>query len=203
MTAVDYSPGAPVDSEERPTGSELVIAVLTQRWRWLLAAELVFTAGLVLRGAPVELWPALAYVTAACVTLAAVDVRHHRLPDVLTLGSYPVAAALLLIPASADDQFQAWTRACIACLAAVLGIAVLGSVLGYGGGDAKLAGLLAMPLAWHSWGLCLTGLWAGVLMASLSGLALFTTRRISRRDRFAAGPGLMAGAYLVLLMVAR
>ena len=200
MTTVDDSPGTTVDSEERPTGSELVVAVLTQRWRWLLAAELVFTAGLVLRGAPVELWSTLAYITAACVTLAAVDMRHHRLPDVLTLGSYPVAVVLLLIPATADDQFQAWIRACIACLVAALGLAVLGTMVGYGGGDAKLGGLLAMPLAWHSWGLCLIGLWAGVLMASLSGVALFMTRRINRRDRFAAGPGLMAGAFLVLLM---
>lgn len=200
MTTVDDLPRMTVASDERPTGSELVAEVLAQRWRWLLAAELVFTAGLVLRGAPVVLWPALAYITAACVTMAAVDVRHHRLPDVLTLGSYPVAAVLLLIPATADHQFPAWTRACIACLAAVVGLVVLGSVLGYGGGDAKLAGLLAMPLAWHSWSLCLTGLWAGVLMASLSGLVLFMTRRISRRDRFAAGPGLMTGAYLVLLM---
>jgi leader peptidase (prepilin peptidase)/N-methyltransferase len=204
MTTVDDTlavPGGTTDgSEERPTGSELVVAVLTRRWPWLLAAELMLTAGLILRGAPVELWPTLAYITAACVTLAAVDMRHHRLPDVLTLGSYPVAAVLLLIPATADDQFQAWSRACIACLAVVLGLAVLGSVLGYGGGDAKLAGLLAMPLAWHSWGACLAGLWVGVLMASMSGVALFMTRRISRRDRFAAGPGLMAGAYLVLLM---
>lgn len=186
--------------EERPTGSELVVAVLARRWRWLLAVELVLTAGLALRGAPAGLWPTLAYVTAACVTLAAVDMQHHRLPDVLTLGSYPIVAGLLLIPATTGDQFQAWTRACIACLAAALGLAVLGGVLGYGAGDAKLAGLLAMPLAWHSWRLCLAGLWAGVLMACLSGVALFMMCRISRRDRFAAGPGLMAGAYLVLLM---
>ena len=204
MTAVDNPPavsgGLADPSEERPTGSELVVAVLTRRWRWLLAVDLVLTAGLVARGASAGLWLALAYVTAACVTLAAVDVRYHRLPDVLTLGSYPVAAVLLLFPAITGDQFQAWTRACIACLAALLGLAVLGGVLGFGAGDAKLAGLLAMPLAWHSWGLCLAGLWAGVLMACLSGVALFMMRRIGRRDRFAAGPGLMAGAYLVLLL---
>lgn len=188
------------DREERPTGGELVVVTLARRWRWLLPAGLMLTAGLAWRGAPAEQWPMLAYVTAACVTLAAVDAHHHRLPDVLTLGSYPVVAALLLIPATTGDQFQAWTRACFACLAVAFGFAVLGGALGYGTGDAKLAGLVAMPLAWHSWGLCLAGLWAGVLMASMSGVGLFIMRRIGRRDRFAAGPGLMAGAYLVLLV---
>ena len=207
MTAVDETPTATVSdgaagrSGEKPTGSELVAEALAQRWPWLLATDLVLTAGLVLRGAPAALWPALACVTVVCVTLAAVDLRHRRLPDVLTLGSYPLVASLLLIPALANNQFPALTRACIACLATGLGLVVLGSVLGYGAGDAKLAGLLAMPLAWHSWGACLVGLWAGFLMTSLFGVTLIMTRRIGRRDRFAAGPGLMAGAYLVLLAV--
>ena len=205
MTAVDetaaVSDEATDRSGQKPTGSELVAEVLKRRWPWLLVAELALTASLVLRGAPAALWPALTCVTAVCVTLAVVDLRHHRLPDVLTLGSYPVIAALLLIPALADEQFPAWIRACTACLATGLGLVVLGRVLGYGAGDAKLAGLLAMPLAWHSWGACLVGLWAGFLMTSLSGAVLITTRRIGRRDRFAAGPGLMAGAYLVLVAV--
>jgi leader peptidase (prepilin peptidase)/N-methyltransferase len=205
MTIVDNTPvvaNGTVDvSDGRPTGSELVVSALTRNWPWLLVAEVVFTAGLLLRGAPVELWPTLAYVAAACMVLAAVDITHHRLPDLLTLGSYPVVAALLLIPATADDQFQAWIRACVACLTTVFGLAVLGGVLGFGTGDAKLAGLLAMPLAWHSWGACLAGLCTGFLMTSLFGVALFVTRRIGRRDRFAAGPGLMVGAYLVLLVV--
>ena len=205
MTAVDETPtvsdGAAGRSGQKPTGRELVVEVLKRRWPWLLAADLALTVSLVLRGAPAALWPALACVTAVCVTLAAVDLRHHRLPDVLTLGSCPVVAALLLIPALADGQFPAWTRACIACLATGLGLVVLGSVLGYGAGDAKLVGLLAMPLSWHSWGACLAGLWAGFFMTSVFGATLIMTRRIGRRDRFAAGPGLMAGAYLVLLAV--
>lgn len=205
MTAVDETPTVSDEatdrSDQKTMGSELVREALKRRWPWLLIAELVLTASLVLRGAPAALWPALGGVTAVCVTLAAVDLRHHRLPDILTLGSYPVVAALLLIPALADDQFSAWIRACISCLATGLGLVVLGRVLGYGAGDAKLAGLLAMPLAWHSWGACLVGLWAGFLMTSLSGVVLIMTRRIGRRDRFAAGPGLMAGAYLVLLVV--
>lgn len=80
-------------------------------------------------------------------------------------------------------------------------LATLGRVLSYGAGDAKLAGLLAMPLAWHSWAACLAGLWAGFLATSLFGAALIITRRIGRRDRFAAGPTMMTGAYLVLLAV--
>lgn len=186
--------------EERPTGSRLVVTVVAQRWRGIVIAYVVLTAGLVLSGAPAGLWPALAYVTAACVTLAVVDLRHHRLPDVLTVGSYPVTASLLLIPATYGDQSGAWFRACIACVVVALGLVVLGGMLGYGAGDAKLAGLLAMPLAWHSWGACLAGICAGFLMTSLFGAALCLARRISRREPFAAGPALMAGTYLVLLV---
>ncbi|MBS2545367.1 prepilin peptidase [Catenulispora sp. NL8] len=205
MTSVDDTPalgsGAAVASETKPAGRDLVVSVLTRRWPVLLVAEIGLIAGLVLRGAPALMWPVLAYVTAVCVTLAAVDVRYHRLPNALTVGSYPPVAALLLIPAMADGRFQAWDRACIACLAVMIVLAGLSRVLGYGAGDAKLAGLLAMPLAWHSWGACLAGIWVGFLMTSVFGAVLLITRRIGRRDRIAAGPPLMAGAYLVLLAI--
>jgi len=207
MTAIDdtgpSATGATAAGDTGPaaTGTELVVAVWRRRWLWLLVAVMGLVAGLALRGVPAALWPSLAYAVVVCVTLAAVDLRYHRLPDVLTLGSCPVVAALLLIPAVADSRFSAWTRACVACLAVVLALFVLGRVLGYGAGDAKLAGLLAMPLAWHSWAACLAGLWAGFLATSLFGGLLMAMGRIRRRDKFAAGPPLMVGAYVVLVLM--
>ena len=39
--------------------------------------------------------PAFAYLAAVGVTLSLVDLRSHRLPDALTLPSYPISACLL------------------------------------------------------------------------------------------------------------
>ena len=48
--------------------------------------------------------PAFAYLAAVGVTLSLVDLRSHRLPNALTLPSYPIAAGLLGAAAVAGFQ---------------------------------------------------------------------------------------------------
>ena len=65
---------------------------------WHPAAELLTTIVFALMGLRFGLsrvLPAYLYLAAVAVALAFIDVAHRRLPDMLTLGSYPVAFAAL------------------------------------------------------------------------------------------------------------
>src|SRR5450755_4429978 len=65
---------------------------------WRLAAELITAAAfaaLALRLGLRPVLPAFCYLAAVGVALAIIDIQHQRLPDALTLTSYPVALVLL------------------------------------------------------------------------------------------------------------
>ncbi|WP_189860877.1 prepilin peptidase [Streptomyces poonensis] len=144
-------------------------------------------------------WLALAPVA---VLLGLVDLRVHRLPDVLTLPLAGAAVVLLggaaLVPGHAGE----W-------LTAVLGAVVLGGAYflfflvdpnGLGFGDVKLALGLGAVLGWYGWGTVALGTLAGFLFGGLYGLALVVARRIGRRTAYPLGPSLIAGAYVAMLL---
>ncbi|WP_086661780.1 prepilin peptidase [Lentzea kentuckyensis] len=123
--------------------------------------------------------PPSSYVLASFgIVLAATDLRHHRLPDALTL---PMGAVLLLL------QFHR------------LGAAVLGAVIFggahlavrrlrpalMGGGDVKLAAGLGTTLA-------LPALLPAAILSSAVTLALAALRRSRRVPH---GPGLLAATW--------
>lgn len=131
------------------------------------------------------------------VPLAWNDVRHYRLPDVLTLPLILIGLALSLAglgPAPFD-----------AALGAMVGFAVfwgLGTLYfevrqvdGLGLGDAKLA---AAAGAWLGWQM----LPAFVLMASLSGLVFALATRREANQKIAFGLWLCA-SFAVLRVVSR
>ncbi|MHA6782515.1 prepilin peptidase [Pseudonocardia saturnea] len=96
------------------------------------------------------------------VAAGAVDLRHHRLPDALTLPAVPVAF-LLVAPLGG----AALARAGPGALAAVAVHAAvhLGSPGSLGAGDVKLAASLGAVLAAASWGAPLV---AAVLASALT-----------------------------------
>lgn len=98
------------------------------------------------------------------VAAGAVDLRHRRLPDVLTLPALPVAL-LLVAPLGG----AALARAGPGALAAVAVHAAvhLGSPGSLGAGDVKLAASLGAVLAAASWG---APLLAAVLASALTAL---------------------------------
>ena len=69
---------------------------------WHLVAELVTAAGfalMALRFGFSPVLPAFWFLTAAGVALAMIDLRHQRLPDLLTLPAYPASLLLLGVAA--------------------------------------------------------------------------------------------------------
>jgi leader peptidase (prepilin peptidase)/N-methyltransferase len=145
--------------------------------------------------------PAYLYLTAVCVALAFIDLDTKRLPNVLTLPSYPVMAGLLLLPAVLDGAWSDYVRALLGGLALFVFYLVLALVYpaGMGMGDVKLAGVLGMALAWLGWGVWFVGTFAGFLLGAVVGLGLMLVRRAGRRTAIPFGPFMVAGTLLAIV----
>ena len=166
---------------ELGTATLLVLVAAALGWAWSL--------------------PAYLYLAVVSVALAAIDLRTKRLPNALTLPSYPVFAALLLLPAAAQDDWGGYGRALLGGLGlflAYLLLAVLNPA-GMGLGDVKLAGVLGMALAWFGWDVWLLGAVLAFVLASVVGVAMLATRRAERRSTIPFGPFMVAGAWIAIL----
>jgi leader peptidase (prepilin peptidase)/N-methyltransferase len=160
----------------------------------LLAAAILGTIGAGV-GADAAL-PAYLWLGAVGLTLGVIDVDCRRLPDRLTLPSYPIGVVLLGAAALAHHDLPALWRAVLAAaaVAAVFFLLALLSPRSLGLGDVKLAGLLALYLGFLGWGEVLLGLLAGFVVGALVALTLLAGRRVGWRSDLAFGPSLLAGA---------
>ena len=165
-------------------------------------------AVMALRFGPNPALPAFCYLAGIGVPLAVIDARCRRLPDALTLPSYPVALALLGFAALLFPGGAGHFRGALAGMALAWGVFLLQVLLypaGLGWGDVKLAGLLGLYLGWlgRGWldqGALVAGLFLGYLFAAAAGLALTAARRASRKSRLPFGPYLLAGTFAAILL---
>ena len=150
-------------------------------------------------GATWEL-PTYLYVAGVGVALAAIDVEHHRLPDVLTLPSYPVVGALLLMPATLDGQWDSYLRAWLAAGALFAFYFLLAFVYpaGMGFGDVKLAGVLGLALGWLGWAEVVVGTFLGFGVGAVVGITLVLAGRGGRKTAVPFGPFMLLGALAAL-----
>jgi leader peptidase (prepilin peptidase)/N-methyltransferase len=149
--------------------------------------------------------PAFGYLAVISAPLAFIDVAVRRLPDTLTLPSYPAALILLGVAALAGHGGTRHLIMALAGLAAVWALFVLQALIypaGIGWGDVKLSGVTGLYLGWFGARAVLTGLTAGYLLAALTGLVLIATRRATRTSHIPFGPFLLAGTLLVILVPA-
>ena len=153
------------------------------------------------RFGPVWELPAFLYLAAVGVALAAIDLDVRRLPDVIVLPSYGVAAALLGVPALVDGEYMALVRMVAggAALYAFYYVLMVVRPGGMGFGDVKLAGVLGMYLAWLSWGSLVVGGFAAFLIGGVAGLVLIGTGRAGRRSAIPFGPYMLVGALVGVL----
>ncbi|MGF7238181.1 MAG: prepilin peptidase [Frankia sp.] len=146
--------------------------------------------------------PAYFCLSAVGVALAITDLRVHRLPDALTLPSYPVLAALFAVAAAFDGGSARWVRAAIAGAVVWLVFAALwmlpGDGLGFG--DVKISGLIGGALGWLSWGSVVVGIGIGMIGAGLVAAVLLLVGRAGRRTRIAYGPYLLVGTLAAVLL---
>ena len=146
--------------------------------------------------------PAYLYLTAVGVALAFIDLDTKRLPNVLTLPSYPILAGLLVIPAVADGLWGDYGRALLGALALFAFYLLLALVYpaGMGMGDVKLAGVLGMALGWLGWAEWVVGSFLAFVLGAVVGLGLMLMRRAGRRSAIPFGPFMLAGAFLGILL---
>ncbi|WP_336205635.1 prepilin peptidase [Nonomuraea sp. LPB2021202275-12-8] len=169
----------------------------------------------VLRTVPVPAWPPAFELATAAVTvlvawraglpyvyfalagtaLAAIDWRTTRLPDVITLPSYPILALTLLSTGELPRALLGGLA-----LAALYGVLWLVRPADLGLGDVKLAGLIGMAaaaLSWQAWTVAALG---GQLLGALYAVLLLVTRRGTRHSQFPFGPFMLLGALTALCL---
>jgi len=165
---------------------ELATAVLFGLLAWHFGLHLVLIAYL--------------YLAAISIALALIDIDLKKLPDALTLPSYPVAAVLLTIGALTAHQPFDLARAAIggAALFALYGVLWFIYPRGMGLGDVKLAGVLGMYLGYLGWGTLAVGAFFGFAFGGVIGITLMAVGRATRKSKIPFGPFMLAGAMVAV-----
>ena len=145
--------------------------------------------------------PAFLYLGAIGVALALIDLDVKRLPDVIVLPSYLVAAALLGLAAVVQQDAGAAIRAVLGMVALFALYFVLWFVYptGMGRGDVKLAGVLGLYLGWLGWAEVISGAFLGFLFGGVVGITLMIMGRAGRKSKIPFGPFMLAGALAAIL----
>ncbi|MQM26063.1 A24 family peptidase [Glycomyces albidus] len=181
--------GAAVVAFVAVPGLRRAVAVATARrpgWWPVAVAAVVVSLVIAWRATEVLHAAALSVVAASGIAAAWIDAYERRLPDVLILPLYPVVGGLLVAAGDPERLLRAAVLAGVA-----MGLFGLGCVAGQMGfGDVKLAGLLALALAWTDWGT------AGVALAATAAIGAgqaLVSITLGRND-FPYGPAMLAGA---------
>ncbi|HEX2314314.1 MAG TPA: A24 family peptidase [Thermomonospora sp.] len=130
------------------------------------------------------------------VLLTVIDAEIRRLPDPLTLPSYPAGVALLGLAAPfTDDGGSRLLHALVGMAALWLLYAaqwfLVPGQLGFG--DVKLAGVLGLYLGWLGLPAALTGVLAIHVTSGVYALGLLATRRAGPRTQIPFGPFMTLG----------
>lgn len=157
--------------------------------------------------------PAVLFLVAALVTLAAVDLRVYRIPDRINFPSMAIGFAAIAAAALLDSTPETIAGAAIGGVlyASMLFVAHVISPRGMGWGDVKLAWLMGFYLGWfgHEGGsigeqvlgplrAVLLGAAAGSVLGVLSGGGYAVARR-STKVVFPYGPSLAAGCLIAVV----
>jgi leader peptidase (prepilin peptidase)/N-methyltransferase len=149
---------------------------------------------------PLPVVPAYLYAAAIGVALTVIDAQTRRLPDAIVYPSYPVLGALLAVGSWASGDWAALGRGAFGGLALAAGYWILAILVprGMGWGDAKLAGLVGLVLAYQSWGVFAVGALGAFLLGALWGVGVMVKTKGGRRTAIPFGPWMCVGAALGL-----
>jgi leader peptidase (prepilin peptidase)/N-methyltransferase len=147
------------------------------------------------------LLPAWAVFAGVGAWLSYVDLRTRLLPYALTLPLHLVALALVGLASLLAQDRAIVLKALIGNVVVYL-LFRLVYALGrwvkqpFGFGDVRLSGVIGLLLGAIGPAATLYGTYAGFILGTVVGLLLVARGRIGRRDPFAFGPYLVAGAFV-------
>lgn len=167
----------------------------------LAAATAAVLAALAWRGGEPPLVLVVdAALAAGCVPLAAIDFAEHRLPTWLVLPLYPVLLVPIGLYGLVRGEPAPFLRAVVGMAALFLFYLVIAILSGeLGAGDVRLAGVLGLVLAWHSWAGLVLGTLLGLFTAAATGLIGRLAFNRPRHHRIPLGTALIAGTVAALL----
>ncbi len=138
------------------------------------------------------------------VTLSAVDLVRHRLPDAVTLPAVPITATLLVAielgSPAAGSLLVAATVAGVLTLAFWLVAAAAPRAIGRG--DVKLMTSLGLATGYVSVAAALLAVTLAFVLGAAIAAAGLVSRRLTMTSAIPFGPCLLAGAWLVLAVPA-
>ena len=139
---------------------------------------------------------------AMCIEQSIIDYTTHRLPRGVTFRAAIVGGPLLALAAINHDdngRIGVMFASFVVTLALFLLLAAF-SKGGIGGGDVRLAPVLAMFLGWLGASHVYIGLGSGFILGGVVAAGMLVTRRASASARIAFGPFLCIGAVAVVLL---
>ena len=176
--------------------------LISKRYPLVELGTAILFAVLALRFGLDAVLPAYLYLGAVGLALALIDIDLKRLPDALTLPSYPGGVVLLGIAALVNHDGHSFVRALIcAGIAGGLYFAlwfVYPSGMGFG--DVKLSGVLGLYLGWLGYGELAVGLFLGFLYGGLFGIGLILFKDGGRKTKVPFGPFMLLGTLTSVLV---
>lgn len=171
----------------------------------VVAVAAAVLAAVFVSGRPLVVNIVYAVALVWAVVLAFIDLSVRRLPDILVLPGYPLAAASLALCSLLTGHWKPLLWAA-SCAAAAFGVYLILAWLtrrqeGIGLGDVKLAGVLGGLLGWLDPVAAVLGLLTGFILGGLIAVVLIVVRRRSRKSHLTLGPAILAGAYVWSVLV--
>ncbi|MEI8069822.1 MAG: A24 family peptidase [Actinomycetota bacterium] len=139
---------------------------------------------------------------AMCIEQSIIDYTTHRLPRGVTFRAAIIGGPLLALAAiNLDDNGRIGVMFASFIVTLVL-FALLAALSkgGIGGGDVRLAPVLAMFLGWLGASHVYIGLGSGFILGGIAAAGMLITRRASASTRIAFGPFLCIGAVIALFV---
>ena len=139
---------------------------------------------------------------AMCIEQSIIDFVTHRLPRGVTFRAAIVGGPLLALAAiNIDDNGRILVMfASFVVTLALFSLLAAFSKGGIGGGDVRLAPVLAMFLGWLGASHVYIGLGTGFIIGGVAAAGMLVTRRASASTRIAFGPFLCIGAVIALFV---
>ena len=145
---------------------------------------------------------AFGLMIAMCIEQSIIDYATHRLPRGVTFRAAIIGGPLLALAAiNHDDNGRIGVMFASFIVTLVL-FAILAAISkgGIGGGDVRLAPVLAVFLGWLGASHVYIGLGSGFILGGVVATGMLVTRRASTSTRIAFGPFLCIGAIIAVFV---